>query len=230
MPKDAQNPRQPEEMGHNSDVAGAVEVPVLNSGEIMKKLLAVLLFVSLSVVAAEKVERPDITINDVDTQELSAPLYQGEDGDDTLYIPGIPLYSSREKKWFRISVDYETRPDWIDRLTLEFYVLLPGREEEPILFKGEVSYVDIPEGRKHLAEMYMHFNSYERYYRRGKVRTAVLAKVDGEIVAIDDRNSLDDKWWENIPLHPCGLLNRLDTPFRVVNAGNYEAQDSCSWE
>ncbi len=230
MPKDAQNPRQPEEMGHNSDVVGAVEVSVLNSGEIMKKLLAVLLFVSLSVVAAEKVERPDITINDVDTQELSAPLYQGDDGDDTLYIPGIPLYSSREKKWFRISVDYETRPDWIDRLTLEFYVLLPGREEEPILFKGEVSYVDIPEGRKHLAEMYMHFNSYERYYRRGKVRTAVLAKVDGEIVAIDDRNSLDDKWWENIPLHPCGLLNRLDTPFRVVNAGNYEAQDSCSWE
>jgi len=217
-------------MIHNSDVAGAVEVPVLNPGEIMKKLLTILLFVSFSVIAAEKEKLPDITIGDVETQDLSAPLYQGEDGDDTLYAPGIIFSSNREKKWLRVSVDYATRPEWIDRLTLEFYVLLPSPNDEKILFKGVASYVDVPEGRKHLAEMYMHFNSYERYYQRGKIRTAVLAKVDGEIISIDDKNSLDDKWWETIPLHPCGLLNRLDTPFRVVNAGNYEAQDSCSWK
>ena len=217
-------------MSHNSNVVGAMEVPVLIRGEIMKKLLAVLLFVSLSVLAAEKKESPDITIGDVETQALSAPLYQGEDGDDTLYIPEISLSSAREKKWLRVSVDYATRPEWIDRLTLEFYVLLPYHDGEKILFKGVVSYVDVQEGRKRLAEMYIHFNSYDRYYRRGKIRTAVLAKVDGEIVSIDDRNSLDDKWWENMPLHPCGLLNRLDTPFRVVNAGSYEAQGSCSWK
>ena len=99
-----------------------------------------------------------------------------------------------------------------------------------MLFKGVVNYVDIPEDRDHLAEMYMHFNSYERCYGRGKIQTVVLAKVDGQIVSIDKRNSLDNKWWENVPAPPCGLLNRLDTPFWVVNADDYETQDLCSWK
>ncbi len=189
----------------------------------MKKLLLALLLIAQFGTAAENA-RPDVKIEDVEVQELHTPLYQNDDGDDSIQISGMPLKQYGNKKWLQVSVQYETRPEWIDRLTLEFYVLLPTPEKNKMLFKGVVSYVDIPESREHLAEMYVHFNSYERYYKRGKIQTAVLAKVDGEIVAIDPRNSLEEKWWENVPTHPIGLLNRLDTPFGVMNGEDYEAQ------
>jgi len=188
----------------------------------MKNLFIVLLLVASSAYAEEKA-RPDVEIEDVEIRELHTPLYQNDDGDDSIQVSGMAINQYGNKKWLQIAVHYETRPEWMDRLTLEFYVLLPTPEKETLLFKGIVQYVDIPESRDHLAEMYMHFNSYERYYGRGKTRTAVLAKIDGKIVAVDKRNSLENKWWEEVPAHPRGLLNRLDTPFRIVNAEDYEA-------
>ncbi len=190
---------------------------------LMNKVLFALLLIAQLETSAEDI-RPDVRIKDVGTRELHTPFYQNDDGDDSVQISGMPLSQYGNKKWLQISVQYETRPEWIDRLTLEFYLLLPTPEKEKMLFKGIVSYVDIPESREHLAEMYIHFNSYERYYGRGKIQTAVLAKVDGKIVAIDQRNSLKDQWWEGVPSHPAGLLNRLDTPFGVINVEDYEAQ------
>jgi len=186
----------------------------------MKNLIMILfLVIGTSAVAAETL--PNIEFNDVDTQEIQTPLYQNEDGDDTIQIHGMSLHQNNNKTWLRVAAHYETRPEWIDRLTLEFYVLMPNSGKEPVLFKGVVNYVDIPEGRDHLAEMYMHFNSYERYSSRGRsIRSAVLAKLDGQIVAVDKRNSLDDKWWETIPSSSGELMNRLDTPFRIINVND----------
>jgi hypothetical protein len=194
----------------------------------MKKILMILLFVSLSVMAAEKNNRPGVTIDDVETYDAYTPIYEGDEGGDTLQLNGMSLDQRAQKRWFRIAVEYETEPEWIDHLTIEFYLLMPG--EDKILFKGIVQYVDIPKGRDHLAEMYMHFNSYERYRNRGKFKTAVVIKIHGEVVAVSKPNSLETAWWADKQVHPCGLLNRLDTPFRIANVDKYEAQDFCSWE
>lgn len=189
----------------------------------MKNLMMILLLIGASAFAAET--QPDIEFNEVDTQEIQTPLYQDEDGGDTIQVNGISIHQSNEKTWLRVAAHYETRPEWIDHLTLEFYVLMPNSGKEPVLFKGVVNYVDIPAGRDHLAEMYMHFNSYERYSSRGRsIKSAVLAKIDGQVVAVDKRNSMNNKWWETIPAHSGGLLNRLDTPFRIINFESVEAQ------
>lgn len=189
----------------------------------MKKWILILLLATQWIAEAEE-PRPDVRIEDVDARELHTPLFQNEDGDDSIQVSGMPLTQIGNKEWLQISVHYETRPEWIDRLVLEFYALMPTPEKEKRLFKGAVQYVDIPKGRDHLAEMYMHFNSYERYYGRGRIQTAVLAKIDGEIIAVDKQNSLEDPWWEKLPAHPRGLLNRLNTPFAVINVEQYEAQ------
>ncbi|MDK2857385.1 MAG: hypothetical protein PWQ29_898 [Verrucomicrobiota bacterium] len=169
-----------------------------------------------------------LKFDEVEISEPGTPLYQDSDGNDTIQIDGIDLASSDEKKWFRIAAKYETRPKWLDRLTIEYYVLMPTPENTKILFKGVVNYVDIPKGREHRSEMYMHFNSYARYHKkREEVQYAVLARIDDKIVAIKT-NGTGEEWWTKYPVHSCGLLNRLDTPFRAVNAEQYEAQDVCT--
>jgi hypothetical protein len=165
-----------------------------------------------------------VTIREVETDELPVPVYQNEDGDDTIQTEVLTLSQGEGAPWFRVAVQYETEPEWIDQLTLEFYVLFDDTEGQQMVFKGSVDYVDIPQARDHLAEMYLHANSYQRYGTRRPSKISVVAKMDGKIVAMDRRTAKDTQWWEGLPTHPAGLLNRLDTPFRAVNAGAYEAQ------
>jgi hypothetical protein len=194
----------------------------------MKKLLIVLLLAGGVGYAADEV-RPDVTIKDVETSEVFTTTYTGATGDDTIQVRGMRLYSTSDRKWFRIAAAYETRPEWIDRLTVEYYVLMPSPDKKEVLFKGVVNYVDIPEGRDHKSEMYMHFNSYARHYDRGNIEYAVVVLIDGQEVAVKTSREEPAGWWKSMTPHPCGLLNRLDTPFRVINVEEYEAQDLCAW-
>lgn len=192
----------------------------------MKTTLFFLLLFTASAFASEK-QQVDIKIRSVTTQECQTPIYSDDDDEDTLQISGIQLKQSQDKKWLRIFTHYETRPEWIDHLTIEFYLLLPGSTETPLLFRGEVRYENIPKGRNHLAEMYLHFNTYKRHYRRGVIRSAISIKIDGTLVASDKKRAPETQWWKNTPSNPCALLNRMDTPFRVINIEKYEAQTLC---
>lgn len=165
-----------------------------------------------------------ITIRDIESGEAPVPIYQNEDGDDTIQAPGLTLNQDEGPPWFRVAVRYESEPEWLDDLTLEFYLLFDDSETGKMVFKGSVDYVDIPKGRDHLAEMYLHANSYQRYGTRRAARVGVVAKIGEKVVATDRRTSVQNPWWKGLPTHSAGLLNRLDTPFRTVNPGSYQAQ------
>lgn len=194
----------------------------------MKNLLIILLLVANSLIAAAK-EHPDVEFKDVKASEVYTAAYTGSDGDDTVQVRGLRLDATSNRKWFRISAAYETRPEWIDRLSIEYYVLMPSPDQKEVLFKGVVNYVDIPQSREHLSEMYMHFNSYERHYGRGDIEYAVVVLIDGKEMAAKTSRKEPKDWWKSMTPHPCELLNRLDTPFRVINVEKYEAQDLCAW-
>lgn len=172
---------------------------------------------------------PEVTIKSVKISEPKTPVYSNAEGDDTIQVSDTALDSTSNRKWFRITAVYETRPEWIDRLTAEYYVLMPSPNRKEALFKGVVNYVDIPRGRDHLSEMYMHFNSYARHYSRGKIEYAVVILMDGKEMAVETSREEPPEWWKSMTPHPCGLLNRLDTPFRIINVEDYEAQDRCAW-
>jgi len=169
----------------------------------------------------------DVRINRVDTSEPFTPIYQDEDGQDTIQVRGLNQTFSSNKKWFRIAAEFESREEWTDRISFEYYVLFPDHQK---VFKGVVHYVDVPHGREHVSEMYMHFNSYARYYKRGTILYAVIAMVDGKQVAVDTNKRSPENWWKDLPVHPCGLLDRHQTPFGVFDVENFQAQDLCSWE
>jgi len=168
----------------------------------------------------------EVRISRVDTSEPFTPIYQDQEGLDTIQVRGLNQNFSNDKKWFRIASQFESTPEWTDRLTFEYYVLFPDHQK---VFKGVVQYVDIPQGREHVSEMYMHFNSYARYYRRGIIHYAVVVLADGKQIAVDTNKRSPENWWKDLAVHPCGLLDRSQTPFAVFNVELFQAQDLCSW-
>ena len=156
----------------------------------------------------------------IETTEPFTPVYQSEDGLETVQAKGLNTSSTGSKKWFRVAAEYATDAGWIDRLTLEYYILFPG---ETNAFKGTVHYADVPAGRGHLSEMYLHFNSYARHCKRGVIQYAVVALIDGRPAAVETNRRLPEGWWKTISTHPYGLLDRSDTPFAVFNAEKFDA-------
>lgn len=175
------------------------------------QILGLAILLSFGAVAQEPV-----IIREVEITEPQTPVYQTDDGEETLQAAGMKQPAVNAEKWFRIAACFETRPAWLDRLTLEYYVLLPSPGGQPVLFKGTVGYSDIPAGRDHPSDMYLHFNTWKRYGKRGSISYAVIALIDGKEVSVKT-NRQPDNWWKSIQPHPGGLLNRKDTPFRVFN-------------
>lgn len=190
----------------------------------MKKCMFPLMLTALffySVATAEESEK----IEKVELSEPSTPLYQDQDGLETIQIKGLIQEATSDKKWFRIATTYSTKEEWTDKLTLEYYVLFPGATN---VFKGVVNYIDIPKGRAHLSEMYMHFNSYARNYKKGTISYAVVCLVGGKEVSVNTNKRSPEGWWKEMPVSPCGLLDRNMTPFVVFNVEKFESQDHCS--
>ena len=156
----------------------------------------------------------NVSVIRVETSEPRTPVYQNEDGLETVQVKGLAQTSGSDKKWFRITAEYSTATEWTDRLTLEYYVLFPG---ETNVFKGIVQHMDIPQGRNHLSEMYLHFNRYARHYKRGEIQYAVVARIDGKQVSVNTNKNKPENWWKALSTHPGELLDRNATPFVVFN-------------
>jgi len=183
----------------------------------MHKTSLTLYLAVLLAVTTHAADRPDIQIKDVDMSEVVTPAYHDENGNDTIQVYTMTLDSTTRRKWFRISTEFETRPEWIGQLVFEYYVFMPTPDDKELMFKGVVPYINIPERRDHISEMYMHFDAYKRFYDRGKINYAVLIKKDGEVVAMESSNEKPAEWWVQRPVHPYTLRTRLQTPFRVIN-------------
>jgi len=161
--------------------------------------------------AAQQAART-VTIKKIDGEKVRTPEYR--------IVGGVPQRPTRQ--WFQITVEYETKPEWIDQLDFEYYVLLKkrGGKAKYKLLKGTVSYVNIPKGR-HKSVMYLHPSTIERF---GDVsRVAVLVRSGGRLVALETVPRAQQRWWEQLTPETGLLLNRMQTPFSMILYDEYEA-------
>lgn len=163
-----------------------------------------------------------IYFRDIEISQPRTPVFQTSDGEDSVQVIGMPLYQRGDKEWLRVSAQYETRQEWIDELTITIYVLLPAKGGKKLLFSGKQTFRDIPEGREHLCDMYLHFNTLKRYFRRGTIDYAVIAHVDGQEKTVANSDEQRGRWWENMTLSG-PLMTRLETPFCFLNEEQYQA-------
>ena len=127
--------------------------------------------------------------------------------------------SGRPPEWWRVAVEYETAPEWIDELEFTFYAYLEDQSAKnaPEMFRGVVTYENVPKGR-HVADIFLHPNVVARM---GQVKqVALVIKHNGMVVATDSTSSRPN-WWDGFPPKDGVLLNRTQTPFALVDYDSY---------
>ena len=129
--------------------------------------------------------------------------------------------SARQPDWWRVIVDFETAPDWIDELEFTYYAYIEDQSTKgaPVMFRGTVTYVNVAKG-KHISDMFLHPNTIARL---GLVKQiAVVVKARGAVVAMES-TAAKPNWWDGFSPVDGVLISRAQTPFAFVDYDLYEA-------
>jgi len=176
-------------------------------------LLVAWVMMPVDIVQAQPGSSEPISIRKVDGGKESTPVFS---------VRGAQA-ASRSKDWFRVYVEYDTTPDWIDELNFTFYVLVRGKSKDAppmTLFRGETSHIHIPAGRRHQADMFLHPNIISRFGDVAQV--AVEVRMGGRVLARTGKPEPTEAWWERLTPVSGVLLDRGQTPFALVNIDDHE--------
>lgn len=132
------------------------------------------------------------------------------------------------KEWLEVRVAYDTVVEWVDELQFVFYAFVDTnmKDTPKMLLQHTVTYADIEKGR-HMATVYMHPNTYERYIDDVEF-VGVEIRYKGRPVrwTSDKSNMRESRWWEQarqqFPPVTGKLLSRNETPFALVGPDEYE--------
>ncbi|HOU20646.1 MAG: hypothetical protein KBC66_09315 [Kiritimatiellae bacterium] len=129
--------------------------------------------------------------------------------------------TGRQTDWWRVGVEFETKPDWIDELELTWYVFVEdmSNKKAPTMYSSAVTYVNVPAGR-HVGDMFLHPNTIARVGPPKFV--AVEIKHRGAVLATES-TAQTPNWWTQFSPVPGVLLNRSQTPFFLIDYDSYNA-------
>lgn len=127
---------------------------------------------------------------------------------------------ARQTDWWRVVVEFETAPDWIDELEFTYYVYMRDQSNKgaEVMYRSVVTYVNVAKG-KHLSDMFLHPSTLARLGRVEQV--AVVVKAKGAVVATDS-TAKTPNWWDRFSPVEGVLLNRAQTPFASIDYDMFE--------
>lgn len=156
------------------------------------------------------------------------------------YVERTPRYADGGKKppaeWIHIQMTYDTEAEWIDDMTVQFFVITQKMEDgkrQLSIFKTTVNYVDIEKGRDHVASVFLRPAALKRY---GTILgLAVEVSIGGQPVAEKSEEAfkqLPEKWWKekaivdgkDTTFRDGYLLARSKTPFAMAHIDDYEVE------
>ncbi|NCC51975.1 MAG: hypothetical protein EOM20_12275 [Spartobacteria bacterium] len=129
----------------------------------------------------------------------------------------------KTRNWYRVTAYYDTLPEWMDELKVRYYILLKDKKNSSkmVLFNGVIDYVNVAQGRQHKTEAYLHPSTMDRY---GDVEAVAVEFIyQGKPVARESRPETNQRWWENYTPVSGYVLNRMQSPFAMINFDDYEA-------
>jgi len=151
-----------------------------------------------------------------------------------------PKVNRKQREWALFEVKYETSAKWTDELTFVYHVMTKGRDEQNkelfSYYTTTVRYIDIPKG-DHMSCVALPPSLVERYGEPIAVALEITGK-DGSVLASEALASgiqLPKEWWRDsnvmdkrdaagnpFLVRRNGLVDRLKTPFALINPDDYE--------
>jgi hypothetical protein len=141
----------------------------------------------------------------------------------------------RAQDWHVVFATYDTAPEWIDDLLVQFFVLSAKPDPETrqnvySLYKKTVRYGDVERGRDHRADVFLRPEALKRF--GDVVACAAVFTLNGKVVAEPEEKSatLPESWWRNplvidspaLKVREGYLLNRAESPWAMINPDDYE--------
>ena len=136
-------------------------------------------------------------------------------------------------KWGQIILTYDSYPDWIDDLTVQFHALALATEKgqrKYSLYKLTVRYGDIEKGRTHTATAFLHPKALKRF--GNLVAVAVEVSHEGKIIATKSEKDaqIPEEWWKkekvtgskDVTARSEYLVDRSKSPFALINIDDHE--------
>jgi hypothetical protein len=138
------------------------------------------------------------------------------------------------QKWGQILVSFDTEPEWLDEVTVQYFVLSrrsEGGKPGYSLHTVTVVYTDVKRGRDHLGAAYLRPAAIERF--GAPTAVAVEISVGGKVVAeesVDEGIRLSARWWKDpavveskdLTQRNGYLLDKARSPFALIAVDDYE--------
>ncbi|MDD2237425.1 MAG: hypothetical protein PHP44_13340 [Kiritimatiellae bacterium] len=184
------------------------------------KLLSVCLLLALAgvITADAQVASADdmIRLGNIKTSKIETPKYETKRS-----LQSYPS-ATREQNWLEIALPYKTSIDWMDELSITFYVLIEPKDDPAVKQKilvGTVDYVNIKKG-VHRSVVYLHPSTLERFGEPKRYAAIVRTSMDGRPMELATEDMTP---WRRLAPESGLVLNRMQTPFAMVNFSDFEA-------
>jgi hypothetical protein len=126
----------------------------------------------------------------------------------------------RRGSWMRILIQFASRPDWIDELRFDCYVLLRDGGNNNLL-TGSVTCTNVQDARGHIVSLYVPPNTLERYGGRAR-GVAVECYYQNSLVSDYSMPRTTRKWWQDYTGIPDAMVTWFYTPFLRDGIGRFE--------
>ncbi len=159
---------------------------------------------------------PTLKIRTIRQQLVAAPDYR------SLIMGAGSRSTTLSEKWLRIETEFDSTPEWADDVQVKYYVLL-GSGRDTRMFVGDVTYVNVAKGPRHVSAMFMHPNTVQRYGNGDVQSVAVQIFHRGQLIDQDSAPASRQRWWEGYTPVPGYLLTPQQTPWSIISYDRYEA-------
>jgi hypothetical protein len=139
------------------------------------------------------------------------------------------------QRWGKITVTYDTTPEWIDELSFQYFVMArktEGGRQTFSFYTLTVRYMDIKRGSSHESSVFLRPAALERH--GDVIASAVEISSGGKLIAEEthvENVKLVDRWWrqpavvesKDVVARDGYLLDRAHSPFALINIDDQEA-------
>ena len=154
-----------------------------------------------------------IRLGDVEAEGVSTPQFDYN-------VRGMSTKRDGRMEWLMVRAEYRTAKEWTDEVTITFYVVLRGDEDDlpegagnPNMFTGTVTYVNVRKG-DHEATMFLDPNTFERYGE--VVAAAAVVSIEGQDAGFMADPRPQNPWWETQTPVATPLLDRSESPWALI--------------
>jgi len=197
----------------------------------MKKALFSLVLATVAASAVQAQQNTEYQIVKITPDLVTTPEYSISYGPKNKKVP-------KNKDFIELEVSFDWQPkaklpQFLDDLTLNYYVLLNNKSKEypkGTLLIGSVTHTAIPQAKGMNSVMYISPRTLERFFDGKAPSTVSSAIVDVGVTVTKQGQLVAEKswkgkgqWWSNLEQVNGYVLNKNETPFAPLAWDYYEA-------